>query len=130
MNESLSCLVFHTEATKIEKGLKHVDFLYKEVKSSSNKQEIINLSSQIFWWICQIKPWNLRYPSIAEMFFRSIWSEKGIPNDPWISSVIPWCETLKEFDPEKFGENFDRLFDRPTVNKVEIATDNLFPGNL
>lgn len=119
-------IVYHTDENSIDKSLNHVDFLYKQIQSSNDKKEIISLSGKFFWWICQIKPWNLGDPSIAEMLFRSIWSEKGIPNDSWISSVIPWCETLKESDVEIFGENFDKLFERSTVDKVEIAADNFF----
>jgi hypothetical protein len=103
-------LLQHTNYLHIPSILTHVETLYERAAASVDKEEIIYLSGQIFWWVCQAKPWQLGDPSIAEMLFRSLWEEKGIESPSWGPSIIPWVEVSVEFDVETFARNFPSLF--------------------
>jgi hypothetical protein len=114
INSSIHVLI-HTSPVHIANILTHVEKLYELAHSSTDKEAIVRLSGEIFWWICQAKPWYLGDPSIAEMLIRSLWEEKGIENVAWNPSIIPWVETIVEIDVKKFGEKFPSLFIRPII---------------
>lgn len=64
---------------------------------------------QVYWWICQAKPWNRGDPSIAEMLIKTKLYKQGSLIRPWKQGLIPWVEVMKEPDPVAFGRKFKEL---------------------
>lgn len=101
----------HTDQIHIPKILAHVDELYKKAMASHDEKEILEISGQIYWWICQAKPWSFGDPSIAEMLVRAIHEAKGMDSQPWKMEIVPWETTVLAFNPEEYGRKFADLFE-------------------
>lgn len=102
--------LYHSTGSSIEQALAHVHHLYQQAIEANGEEHVINVCGQMFWWLCHAKPWCAGDPSIAEMFFRLLLSEKEIDSSPWLENVIPWVEAMKPCTPEEFGLRFSSLF--------------------
>lgn len=104
--------IYHNRNIKVTSLiLNHVETLFNSALYTEDTKEISQLCGQIFWWICQAKPWLRGDPSIAEMLFKTVFLYKNIPIRPWKIGVVPWSESMKIYDPIQFGEKFEDLFD-------------------
>ena len=75
------------------------------------KQELLEKLGQIFWLICQAKPWLRGDPSIAEMFIKVVWMHKtGELLPSWKQGVVPWESVIESTNPKDYGKNFRCLF--------------------
>lgn len=115
-NYSYEVTIDHTRCIEIDKILKHSEDLYNtllrmEVKNEKDKEQILKVSGEFYWWFCEAKPFKRGDPSIAEIMLRAVWKIKGLNNLPWQEGIISWAETVKALDPIEFGENFHRLFE-------------------
>lgn len=111
----LSCMgsefLHHTAHEAIPLIMWHANDLYNQALEEKDLLKVQELAGEMFWWICQAKPWDRGDPSIAEIIFRSIFEEKGIPNHSWKEGIVPWAEAMKDFDPKEFGRRFSGLFE-------------------
>lgn len=103
--------ITHTPPDTIPFIMEHVKQLYKQTMECDDAEKKMQLLGEIFWWICQAKPWDYGDPSIAELIVRIVIETSGMKNLGWKEEIGPWEEVMKEFDPKKFGENFFRLFE-------------------
>lgn len=109
--------IIHTSADKINRILNFIkEDLYPKSLAAQTSDERLAYLGQIFWWICQAKPWDLGDPSIAETFIRSILALKEEESPPWKTGLVPWIEVMCEPEVEKFAANFSLLFEWPTCH--------------
>jgi hypothetical protein len=80
--------------------------LYPEILKEEDANRAIEKSGELFWWICQAKPWWFGDPSIAEMLCKSILSSKGIEVSNWNPDLIPWAVVMETDSPKEFGKIF------------------------
>ena len=105
-------IIGHTKQEHIASVLKYVtDELSVRLMQETDSAKIMEDAGQIFWWICQAKPWALGDPSIAEMFVKALMLHKGLPLLPWKVGIVPWEETMLDVDPIAFGKRFHTLFE-------------------
>ncbi len=105
--------VHHTPAENIKKILSWIETtLYPQLMQETNPEKINKLLGEIFWLLCQAKPWELGDPSIAELFFRTILLFKDCESCPWKEDLVPWVEVTLESDPHQFAKNFPYYFAR------------------
>ncbi len=102
--------LIHAPVESIPVMLNIVESIYNRVIMERNKEEIVRLSGEIYWGICQASPWVYGEPSIAEMLFRSIWEMKEMKNPSWKNDVIPWVEVVTAHSISGFGEKFSEFF--------------------
>lgn len=104
-------VILHTRPTNAKKVMNYVEELYNAALEESDPEKLTEQLGEIFWWICQAKPWNLGDPSIAELLIRTVWDSKGLESPPWNVGVIPWVKASMEPDVKEFAKNFKNLFE-------------------
>jgi len=106
--------IYHTSVPVAEKVMEHVKAeLYPQILAETDEKRVVERAGEIFWWICQAKPWTLGDPSIAEVFVKSILLSKGIDLGMWKKEIIPWEEASVARDAVSFGKLFSFLFTSP-----------------
>lgn len=92
---------------------KYTGDLYSRAMKEESNVELYKITGEIFWWLCQAKPWMRGDPSIAELLIRSIYRSKelAIADAPWKTGVIPWVEATKDFSAKAFSERFHTLLE-------------------
>jgi hypothetical protein len=111
-NQGTEVFIYHLESEEVRgKILKEVHSLFDEARIEKDHDLFLKKIGLIYWWICQAKPWYRGDPSIAEMLIKVLCVEKGLKLTPWKVGVVPWEEVMKEFDPDKFAENFHTHFE-------------------
>jgi hypothetical protein len=104
--------VKHTEPENAGLAMDYVvHSLYPKAMEESEPKKLTALLGEIFWWICQAKPWQVGDPSTAELYIRTLWTSKGLESPPWRKGVIPWEEVMVEPSLKAFSENFHTLFE-------------------
>ena len=86
--------------------------LIPKILAETDRGQLIKQAGEIFWWICQAKPWDLGDPSIAEVFVKSILLSKGIDLGMWKKGIMPWEEATLALDATSFGQLFPTLFEK------------------
>ena len=105
-------LLTHTSQENAVLVMSHVKkTLYPEACAINDQNKLNKKLGEIFWWICQAKPWNIGDPSIAELLIRSVWQEKGLESPAWKVGIIPWEEVSVEPDMEIFSQKFHTFFE-------------------
>ncbi len=102
--------IAHTLAENIPIIMNYAKDLYQQALAEEDPTKVYKLAGEMFWWICQAKPWERGDPSIAEILVRSIFASKQISNQPWREGIVPWAEAMKDFNPENFSDRFATLF--------------------
>ncbi len=104
-------MIEHTSPQNAQRIMQYVkEELYPEALKEEDPQKLTEKLGEIFWWICQAKPWNFGDPSIAETLIRTLWTLKGRESPPWKKNLIPWVKVMVEPDVEEFAKNFHTLF--------------------
>lgn len=103
----------HAATESFAKVYQKLEQVYEQIRHTTDKDEIMCLAGTLFWLICQGKFWFKGDPSIAQMIVGSILQAKGLENLPWKRGIVPWEETMLEWDCEKFAKNFHLLFEKP-----------------
>ena len=104
-------IVYHTGADNAKLAMGYVEELYDAALKESDPDQIMEKLGEIFWWICQAKPWRFGDPSIAELLIRTVLDAKGLESPPWNVNLIPWVAVSLEPDVKKFAKNFKNLFE-------------------
>ncbi len=109
-------LIWHTEFENIEPIMNHVkNNLWKEALEEKDYDKLMQKLGEIFWWVCQAKPWSLGDPSIAEMLIKSVLASKGFSSLAWKEGITPWVEVMVEPGVNEFSKNFATLFDTGSI---------------
>lgn len=111
VNQEQTPVFWHMPQQDIPKVRVHVQNLYTTALQTHDKNEILRLCGEIFWWLTVSKLFHRGDPSIAEVLFKSILRYKNIPISAWKENLIPWCEAIKHFTPQDFAKYFPTLFE-------------------
>ena len=104
--------ILHTDPSEISKVMSHIEKLYYLALNETNEERLLEQLGEIYWWICQGKPWFGGDPSIAEMLIKTIWrfrTGKDLP--PWKIDLVPWESVIEQANVKKYKLNFQNLLD-------------------
>lgn len=108
--------ILHAPLSSIRKVLEYTSKIYEQCLEEDNNEVLLEKLGQIFWLICQAKPWFRGDPSIAEMLIKSVWLHKtGEMLPPWKKGLIPWESVMKSTNLEDFGAIFRTLFSKDPI---------------
>ena len=114
-------VIQHTSPKECLEVMNYVKLtLFPQAMAEENPDTLLEYLGQIFWLICQAKPWHLGDPSIAESLIRTIWISKGFKNVSWQKNVIPWIEVMIEPDINKFAAKFCKFFEDCSATKFSV----------
>lgn len=106
--------VKHTPFKETPEILTHVSQLYDKALKEPDEKKLLENLGEMFWWICQAKPWIGGDPSIAEMLIKTVWkynTGKDLP--PWKIGLVPWETTVEQPDVKQYGQDFAKIFAAP-----------------
>lgn len=101
-------MLTHTTPCYLPRAMEQTEKIFEECRILEGEALNRHLG-EFFWWWCQSKPVILGDPSIGEMLFKAVLISKGIEPPGWKENIIPWEETVREYDGKRFGENFSSL---------------------
>lgn len=102
--------VEHTKDPKTRQMiLEAVEEMYLNALLEADPNRLTERLGEIFWWLCQAKPWERGDPSIAETIIKSVADFKDSRLPGWKEGIVPWEEVMKTPDPLEFARNFHKL---------------------
>lgn len=102
--------VHHCYPRNIPKGMQYVEKIFTDslvLEGDALYQKL----GEFFWWWCQVKPVIAGDPSIGELLFKAILLSKNDQIRGWKPGIVPWEETIVEYDSNRFGKNFTLLWE-------------------
>ena len=107
----------HTRVQDLDYGWSIVEAIYRYYNSHITVYEnlgivgcfMIDMLSQIHWWLSHLMPYRRGSAAISDMLIRSLFESSGVVPGPWRPGVLPDVEALVT-PLEKYIEQYKSLF--------------------
>ena len=107
----------HTRVQDLDYGWSIVEAIYRYYNSHIAVYEnlgivgcfMIDMLSQIHWWLSHLMPYRRGSAAISDMLIRSLFESRGVVPGPWRPGVLPDVEALVT-PLEKYIEQYKSLF--------------------
>lgn len=107
----------HTRVQDLEFGWSIVEAIYQYYNSHATRYDtsgamfafVIDLISQMHWWLSHLMPYRRGSAAISDMFVRSLFESRGIVPGPWKPGVLPDVAALV-MPLDQYVDQYQSLF--------------------